>query len=305
MKTILKKIWWFIKFAVTAPRSAKTATRLLRVIIIAIDVAIFAWTVIFLIYSDLDIKHKCGPVLCWAMICFFYPWISYVLIHSLYAFAEGTAIAFCKIDKSFAAGTYPNNAFKDYYLERAYCETHGLLSEAQYQLKKAREGIDETHWDAVKSGLVNWMKQFNVLKNNMTEGEIDAFATLLVSIRRGIIDYDALKPIREGKINNVGPYELLVVVFNLTTYSDKKDKKFKKLFNNKQLAQIICACFPGNFSNNSTVESYLSRLNSTIAIKDGKYNSVQTLKASQTEVKVLPLFERERIEDYLIGFNNV
>ena len=48
MKTLLKKIWWFIKFAVAAPRNAKTATRLLRVIIIAIDVAIFAWAVIFL-----------------------------------------------------------------------------------------------------------------------------------------------------------------------------------------------------------------------------------------------------------------
>lgn len=222
-------------------------------------------------------------------------------MHGIYALAESFAIAFCKIEEAFAARTFPNNAFEDYYLERAYYETNGMLSGAQYQLKKAHEGINETHWTAVKFGLVRWMKQFNVLKNNMTEGEIDAFASRLVSLRRGIIDYDTFKPIREDKVN-VGPYELLVVVFNVTTYSNKKNKKYKKHFFNKQLAEIICACFPGNFSNTDTVESYLSRLNSTVAIKDGKYKSMQAIKATATEVTILPQFERDRIEDYLIDF---
>ncbi len=224
-----------------------------------------------------------------------YPWVSFYFLHIMLPAVEGGLVATYKIKDSWNKGDkHVTSAVDDFFIARSHYEYFGPLKRPVYDMEKMRVEKDEEYLKHLGMCLVQDMKQYKSLTDAMSSESIEDFAQKLIAVKYNRICQDTFNPISLEN-NDVGPYEIVVVVFNLFADADS-------IIGYKVLSQYVSKWFPDKFPVAGTVQTYFSRIRDRVKRRDnGDVEYTPQTKATKTEVPILSKEDLLDPESYYIS----
>lgn len=223
-----------------------------------------------------------------------FPWIIFYFLHIAIPAIEGCLIATYKVRDAWNKGDrHVTGAPEDFFIARSHYEFFGPLKRPVNDMEKMRVAKDDEYLRHLEMCLVRDMKQYKSLTEAMSAEAIGDFARKLISVKYNRICPDTFNPV-SLKDNSVGPYELVVVVFNLFADSDS-------IIGYKVLSQYVSKWFPEKFPVAGTVQTYFSRIRDRVKRRDTQdVQYIPQTKASKTEVPILSKEDLLDPESYYI-----
>lgn len=280
-------IKYFFTLAPWPKRSHTKAEKVWNIILAIIYIMI---AVLVVILPGMSIVRRILNLALLVIVFFLYPWILYFFFHAGLPAVEGIMIGIYKIRDAWRENKAPVHAPYDFFVARRLYETVGPLQGPRMdQLAHLKESLH--------NGLCLFMKDSKVLSKNMPEGTIETLATRLSELKLNSLTEQTRNSVSEEKMDQIGCYELLTVIFNVMRESVGREMQ------QKELAEWICQWFPGKYPKVSSVITYLSRINNTIVDIAGLTKYPTKEKSTQTDVPLLSLEEMKKPLEFFCTYN--